>query len=138
MHFDLCLKHAGPGEGGCPLCAFDSYEGTIKAMTETATEQSRVHVEMHNRIVELERTPIKCIWCGLRMATVEEAANHVLVCDKGPWVELRAENDRYLKALTIIHQMGNESGLIDAQMATTMVLYPETYGPEANNAWGLN
>ena len=29
-------------------------ESTIQAMTETAAEQSRVHVEMHNRIVELE------------------------------------------------------------------------------------
>jgi hypothetical protein len=51
---------------------------------------------------------------------------------------LKAERDRCLKALMMIHQMGNESSLIDAQMATTMVLYPETYGPEANKAWGLN
>ena len=46
--------------------------------------------------------------------------------------------ERMHKALEVIHSMGNESDLIDAQMATTMVLYPETYGPEANKAWGLN
>ncbi len=59
MHFDLCPKHAGPGEGGCPLCAFDSYESTIKAMTETAAEQSRVHVEMHGDLVVQDELILK-------------------------------------------------------------------------------
>ena len=59
MHFDLCPKHAGPGEGGCPLCAFDHYESTIKAMTETATEQGRVHVEMHGDLVVQDELILK-------------------------------------------------------------------------------
>jgi len=46
--------------------------------------------------------------------------------------------ERMHKALETIQSMGNESSLIDAQMATTMVLYPKTYGTEANKAWGLN
>lgn len=89
--------------GGNPTCeCFEEIENlraTVRAMTETAAENSRVHIEMHNRIVELERTPIKCIWCGLRMATVDEAAGHVLKCMKGPWVDLefevRAWRDRF-------------------------------------------
>lgn len=42
------------------------------------------------KLKDAEAYPIKCIWCGLKMATVDEAAEHVLSCDKGPWVALAA------------------------------------------------
>jgi uncharacterized protein YukE len=51
MHYGFCRKHADQtGEGGCPECAIDHQQATISAMTETAKEASRVHVEMHNTI----------------------------------------------------------------------------------------
>ena len=55
MHYGFCRKHADQtGEGGCPECAMDHQQSTIKAMTETAAENSRVHIEMHNQIVTLQ------------------------------------------------------------------------------------
>ena len=55
MHYGFCRKHADQtGEGGCPECAMDHQQSTIKAMTETAAENSRVHIEMHNQITDLQ------------------------------------------------------------------------------------
>jgi len=55
MHYGFCRKHADQtGEGGCPECAMDHQQATISAMTETAKESSRVHVEMHNQITALQ------------------------------------------------------------------------------------
>ena len=51
MHYGFCRKHADQtGEGGCPECAMDHQQSTILAMTETAKEANRVHIEMHNTI----------------------------------------------------------------------------------------
>lgn len=55
MHYGFCRKHADQtGEGGCPECAMDHQQSTILAMTETAKEASRVHIDMHNQIVAME------------------------------------------------------------------------------------
>lgn len=55
MHYGFCRKHADQtGEGGCPECAMDHQQSTILAMTETAKEASRVHIDMHNQIVALQ------------------------------------------------------------------------------------
>lgn len=56
--------------GGNPTCeCFEEIENlraTIKAMTETAAEQSRVHVEMHETIIALNETNSQLahrLWC---------------------------------------------------------------------------
>ena len=55
MHYGFCRKHADQmGEGGCPECAMDHQQATISAMTETAKESSRVHIEMHNQITAIQ------------------------------------------------------------------------------------
>lgn len=55
MHYGFCRKHADQtGEGGCPECAMDHQQSTILAMTETAKESSRIHIEMHNQVVALQ------------------------------------------------------------------------------------
>ena len=40
MHFDLCEEHAGPGEGGCPFCSFESYEARIAELQTKLTESN--------------------------------------------------------------------------------------------------
>ena len=40
MHFDLCEEHAGPGEGGCPFCSFESYEARIAGLQTKLTESN--------------------------------------------------------------------------------------------------
>ena len=55
MHYGFCRKHADQtGEGGCPECAMNHQQATISAMTETAKEASRAHVELHNQNVALQ------------------------------------------------------------------------------------
>ena len=47
-------------------CRIAELESTIQAMTETAAEQSRVHVEMHDTIIALNETNSQLahrLWC---------------------------------------------------------------------------
>ena len=79
------------------ICMVEDRDGLYVEFTEYDALRARVE--------ELESTPIKCIWCGLRIATVDEAASHVLVCDKGPWVAL-AKRAAELEAL--LHEIAEE------------------------------
>lgn len=40
--------------------------------------------KLRTKLAEAEAYPIKCIWCGLKISTVDEAAEHVVGCVKSP------------------------------------------------------
>jgi len=42
MHFDLCPKHAGPGESGCPFCAMDSLEASVEELEHLQANLSNI------------------------------------------------------------------------------------------------
>ena len=97
------------GHSGSALVLLDENErsGTLLCgLAPVGDPIETVSINVDRLIESLtQNTQSKCLWCGLRMETVDEAASHVLVCDKGPWVAL-AKRAAELEAL--LHEIAEE------------------------------